>query len=224
MAAGFSLLEKMRLDWDKRAAEDARYYIANGRRDWSDEEFFASGRDTVSHYILTDMINICQGKSPRNMRVLDLGCGIGRVTRALAEVFGEVYGVDVSGEMIEKGKSALAGVTNVHLFQNNGKDLSVLGDVVFDFAFSTAVFHHIPSREIIEDNIRDVGRHLHPDCLFKFEVQGCVTMKPSEMDTWLGAPMSDEDMMAIADRCKFESRYHVGAGKERFWLWFFKKP
>jgi len=59
--------------------------------------------------------------------------------------------------------------------------------------------------------------------LFKLEVQGCVTMKPSEMDTWLGAPLSDEDMMAIADRCKFESRYRVGAGKERFWLWFFKK-
>jgi len=223
MATRFSLLDQMRLDWDKRAADDARYYIANSRRDWSDEEFFASGYDTVSSYILTDMIDVCQGKTPGDMRVLDLGCGIGRVTSALAGIFGEVYGVDISGEMIERARNALAGLTNVHLYRNNGKDLSVLGDIVFDFAFSTAVFHHIPSREVIEDNIRDVGEHLRPGCLFKFEVQGCTSIKQSATDTWLGAPLSDDDMTAIADRCNFEPRYRVGAGLERFWLWFFKK-
>jgi hypothetical protein len=48
------------------------------------------------------------------------------------------------------------------LYQNNGKVLSVLADITFDFIFSMAVFHHIPSRKVIEDNIRGVGEHLHP--------------------------------------------------------------
>src|SRR5688572_28663414 len=96
------VLEKMRRDWDERARENARYYVNTARDDWSDEEFFRSGAQTMSEEILTDMINICQGTEPGDMRVLEIGCGAGRVTRALADLFGEVHGVDVSGEMIRQ--------------------------------------------------------------------------------------------------------------------------
>ena len=94
------LIEKMRRDWDRRAVENHRYYIVNSRTDWSDEEFWKSGETSVSQYVLTDMGNVCQGRRPTDMRVLDFGCGAGRVTRALAKVFGEVHGVDISGEMV----------------------------------------------------------------------------------------------------------------------------
>ena len=53
-------------------------------KEWTDEEFFASGEKNVAEEILTDMGNICQGKPPGAMRVLEIGCGAGRVTRALA--------------------------------------------------------------------------------------------------------------------------------------------
>src|ERR1041384_1241405 len=130
-------LEKMQRDWDNRARENARFYVNTERRDWTDEDFFRSGERTVAEEILTDMINICQGKDPKQMRVLEIGCGAGRVTRALSNLFGEVHGVDISGEMVRQARAALAGQNNVHLFQNNGKDLSVLGGVSFDFAFSS---------------------------------------------------------------------------------------
>ena len=66
-----------------------------------------------------------------------------------AGIFGEVHGVDVSGEMIARGRQLLAGVPNVHLHRNSGVDLLVLGDLRFDFAFSFIVFQHIPSQAII---------------------------------------------------------------------------
>ena len=75
-------LEKMQRDWDERARENARYYVNTERTEWSDEEFFHSGERTVAEEILTDMINICQGKEPGQMRVLEIGCGAGRCTRA----------------------------------------------------------------------------------------------------------------------------------------------
>ena len=31
---------------------------------------------------------------------IEIGCGAGRITRALARLFGEVHGVDISGEMV----------------------------------------------------------------------------------------------------------------------------
>ena len=66
-------LQKMREDWDARARENARYYVNTEKTDWSDDEFFRSGERTVAEEILTDMINICQGKDPREMRVLEIG-------------------------------------------------------------------------------------------------------------------------------------------------------
>src|SRR6266699_624343 len=136
MMADPHLLEKMRRDWDARARENARYYVNTGKEQWTDDEFFCSGEQTVREEILTDMINICQGKEPKQMRVLEIGCGAARITRALAGLFGEVHGVDVSGEMVSKARAALADRPNAFVYQNNGKDLSILGDRVFDFAFS----------------------------------------------------------------------------------------
>src|ERR1700724_2669900 len=192
-------LEKMRTDWDERARENARYYVSTGKKDWTDEEFFRSGEQTVSEEILTDMINICQGKDPKQMRVLEIGCGAGRITRALA------------------------GRPNAFIDQNNGKDLSILGDRVFDFAFSTIVFQHIPSYAIIESYVREVHRLLRPGALFKFQVQGDASLTTDPDDTWFGVPFSDEAAVTMAERCGFEPRHRHGAGEQYFWLWYFKK-
>src|ERR1700675_3765028 len=105
-------LDKMRQDWDERARENARHYVATGKLEWTDEEFFASGEKAIAEQILNDMGNVCQGKDPKAMRVLEIGCGAGRLTRALAKVFGEVHGVDVSGEMIALAKKGLAAHPN----------------------------------------------------------------------------------------------------------------
>ncbi len=216
-------LEKMRADWDQRARENARHYVNTANTDWTDEEFFASGERTVAEEILTDMGNICQGKAPSSMRVLEIGCGAGRVTRALAKLFGEVHAVDVSGEMIRQAREALRGHPNAFVHQNNGQDLSVVPGQPFDFAFSSIVFQHIPSREIIENYVKEVNRLLRPGALFKFQVQGDSTLVTQPDDTWLGVPFSERQAVDMAYRCGFDPRYRHGAGGQYFWLWFFKK-
>ena len=216
------LTGKMREEWDQRARENARYYVATGKQEWNDEEYFESGRENVRREILTDMTNICQGKDPKRMKVLEIGCGSGRITRALSEVFGEVYAVDISGEMIRQATESLAGCPNAHVFQNSGSDLSVLGDIEVDFAFSFIVFQHIPSREVIRNYVREVHRILRPGGLFKFQVQGWTqTEMPS--DTWTGVPFTDAEAVEMAASCGFEPRYRHGAGSQYFWLWYFRR-
>ena len=216
-------LEKMRQDWDRRARENARHFVDTSRHDWSDQEFFASGEQAIREDILTDLINVCQGKDPKSMRVLEIGCGAGRLTRALSGMFGEVHAVDVSGEMIAQARKALADRSNVHLYQNNGCDLSVIPNVTFDFAYSAIVFQHIPSREIIETYVREVARLLKPGSLFKFQVQGNAGVESKPDDTWHGVPFSVAQADAMALRCGFEPRYQYGVGEQYFWLWYFKK-
>src|SRR5450631_3532076 len=216
-------LEKMRRDWDERAKENARYYVNTATENWTDDQFFASGERTVAEEILTDMGNICQGKTPAEMRVLEIGCGAGRVTRALAKFFHEVHAVDVSGEMVRLAAQALSGYPHAFVYQNNGRDLEVVPALEFDFAFSSIVFQHIPSREIIENYVREVHRLLRLGALFKFQVQGDSTLQTRPDDTWLGAPFSERQAVDMALRCGFDPRYRNGAGEQYFWLWFFKR-
>lgn len=211
----------MQGDWDRRARENARHFIATGKLDWTPEEFLESGRENVRAEILTDMQNICQGRDPKQMRVLEIGCGAGRVTSALAEVFGEVHGVDISGEMVKLARQTVCGQPTAFVYQNNGMDLSVLGDLTFDFAFSFIVFQHIPSKTVIENYVRDVHSLLRPGALFKFQVTGCPGKPPKE-DTWFGEPFSEREAENMAVKCGFEARYRTGAGTQMFWLWFFK--
>ena len=197
----------MRQDWDQRARENARHYVDTSKRDWSDQEFFASGEQAIREDILTDMINICQGKDPKSMRVLEIGCGAGRLTRALSGLFGEVHAVDVSGEMIAQARKALADRPNVHLYQNNGCDLSVIPTSAFDFAYSAIVFQHIPSREIIETYVREVARLLKPGRCSSFRCKATASVESHPDDTWHGVPFSVAQADAMALRCGFEPRY-----------------
>jgi SAM-dependent methyltransferase len=225
-------LEQMRHDWDERARQNARHYVANGQEDWTDEEFFRSGEITLEDHVYSDLTNICRHRDPKSMRVLEIGCGAGRITRALARFFGEVDAVDISGEMVRLARQALQGYPNARVFQNNGKDLSVLNRGIlqrlgfrrrrFDFAMSYIVFQHIGSRQVIESYVRAVNRVLMPGALFKFQVQG-YPLDAGEIDaSWLGVPFTEAEARAMADRCGFEMRYQFGAGEQDYWLWFFK--
>ena len=213
----------MKHDWDRRARENARHFIATGQDNWTDEEFFSSGEQTVADHILTDMVSICQGKPAGRMRVLELGCGAGRVTRALARMFGEVHAVDMSGEMVQLARLALREYPNAHVYWNNGMDLAVIPDLPFDFAFSTLVFQHIPSYQIVKNYVQETNRLLVPGGLFKFQVRGNTADRSKVTDPWVGLAFSDARAVAMARECGFEPRYRVGAGTQDFWLWFFKE-
>ena len=227
-------LRRMRRDWEQRARENARYYVATGNEQWSDEEFYQSGVTELEQQVLNDLSNVCQGKDPKDMKVLDIGCGAGRITRALAGFFGQVYAVDISGEMVRQARDALRQFPNAHVFRNNGKDLTVVREhwwnrfglgkpLQLDFAFSVIVFQHIPSRDIIENYVREVNRLLRPGGLFKFQVQGNPHVQQNAEDSWVGVSFTEREAREMAERCGFEMRYDTGAGDQYYWLWFFKQ-
>jgi SAM-dependent methyltransferase len=228
-------LRRMRTDWERRAKENARHYVLTGQESWSDDDFYQAGEVTMQEDILNDLGNICQGKDPKDMGVLEIGCGAGRVTRAFANFFGSVYAVDISREMVAQAQRAVASFPHAHVFRNNGKDLSVLDGhwwnrfgigrpLQLDFAFSMMVFQHIPSHQIIESYVRGVHRLLRPGGVFKFQVQGSEGVQSHPEDTWVGASFSENAARQMAARCGFEMRHQSGAGDQYYWLWFFKLP
>ena len=61
----------------------------------------------------------------RDRRVLQIGCGIGRFERALANRVAEAHGVDISAEMVRAARRRCAGLANVHLEKSSGRDLAL---------------------------------------------------------------------------------------------------
>src|SRR5665811_167380 len=102
------VLERMRADWNERASEDAYYYVAFGRREQDDEEFFSTASDIVKG-LEWDLKRV-RGKDA----ALEIGCGPGRLMRPLGRNFGEIHGVDVSDEMIRLAEERLRDTPNAH--------------------------------------------------------------------------------------------------------------
>jgi ubiquinone/menaquinone biosynthesis C-methylase UbiE len=218
------ILNTMRADWNARARENARHYVQNATADWNERDFFRSGEINVANDIMPEMHRICGGgRSPLDLHMLEIGCGVGRMTRMLARIFGRVTAVDVSDEMLAEAKKNLAGFDNVALLLGDGASFSGVPDGECDFAFSFIVFQHIPSIDVIRSYCRDVCRVLKPGSLFKFQVQGSPEAARDAYDTWSGVPITLEQAQRLADDTGFALEAAEGAGTQYFWLRF-RKP
>src|SRR5579862_4784829 len=112
------VLEQMRADWNARAGEDAYYYVAFGRREQDDEEFFSTAADVLR--LLTGELKRLRGRDA----ALEIGCGPGRLMRPMSAHFGEIHGVDVSDEMIRLAEERLRSTPNAHPHRSSGADLA----------------------------------------------------------------------------------------------------
>jgi SAM-dependent methyltransferase len=107
------------------------------------EAFYASGTQNVATILRTLERNAIDVSSLR--RCMDFGCGVGRLTAALAAHFPEVIGVDVSASHLELGRETLAkrGIANV-----SWRLLETIGHIAdlptVDLVVSLIVLQHNP--------------------------------------------------------------------------------
>lgn len=159
--------EKMKADWNARAELDPMHYIMTDRADWTMEEFFATGERDVAMFV--DPFLATHPDAPRE-RALELGCGLGRLTAALATRFAHVDAIDISEGMVEQARELHKERTHVTFGANNGRDLSAYPSASYDFVFSYIVLQHIPDADIIFNYYAEFGRVLKPGGLFLFQV------------------------------------------------------
>src|SRR5262245_14390961 len=163
--------DAMKRDWDDRARENAKWYINTVKKDQSDDEFDSTGRPEVQNFVLADPV-LTKDRDLKQLRLLEIGCGIGRMTKHLAEAFGEVHATDVSAQMIAQARERMRDYPNVFLYETSGVDFVALPENYFDMIFSVYVFQHVPDISVVHSNIRDACRTLKPGGLFKFQVCG----------------------------------------------------
>jgi SAM-dependent methyltransferase len=185
------VLDRMRADWNHRAGEDAYYYVAFGRREQDDDEFFATGKEIVT--ALEMELKRLRGRGA----ALEIGCGPGRLMRPLSRHFGEIHGVDVSDEMVRLARQRLLHTPNAHPHHSSGSDLALFADETFDYVYSYAVFQHIPSRDVVLQYLREARRVLKTGGILRCQING-LPPHARQYDTWSGVRFSPVETARFA--------------------------
>ena len=101
-------------------------------------------------------------------RVLELGCGVGRIGLQLAPKVGHWEGADISANMLEVARSRLAGQKNVGFTELRRSRLDGLADASFDKAYSVAVFIHMDKEDFFL-YVQELARVLKPGGVLYFD-------------------------------------------------------
>jgi SAM-dependent methyltransferase len=135
--------------WRPRDEAEARRLILN---DADPEAFERSGREAAGR--LAEHIH------PGDA-VLDLGCGIGRVARYVAEGCRTLWAVDASPVMLRHARARMAGLGNVTFARCHGTSIPTMPDAGVDVAYSLLTLQHL-EREDAFVLLRELRRVLRP--------------------------------------------------------------
>lgn len=151
-------INKLRENWDAFGKTDPLWAIltANGKRgnSWTIEEFFGTGRSEIEN-LLKHLAQL--NATPQFGKALDFGCGVGRLSQALAEYFEEVYGVDIAASMINLANLYNTAPQKCKYMLNEYDNLDIFYDNTFDFIYTNIVLQHMKpkySKKYIVELIR----------------------------------------------------------------------
>ncbi len=163
-------IDLLKKHWEAFGREDPLWAILTdaSRRGgrWDLDEFLAHGEDDVSRY-LAELDHL--GVTVDRGRALDFGCGVGRLTQALAERFQECDGVDIAAPMIEEARRINRHGERCRYHVNDVVNLKLFGSSRFDFVLSFIVLQHMEPR-YAKTYIGEFLRVLRPGGIALFQV------------------------------------------------------
>ena len=221
----------MRQFWDRRARENPWFFISN-ELDYADpdrERFWASGEED-----LDALLARLDARLDPGAHVVEVGCGAGRMTRAIAGRVGRVTAVDVSPRMLEIAREQNPGLENVEWVAGDGATLAGIPDASADACLSHIVFQHIPDPQVTLGYVREMGRVLRPGGVAMFQISNApaVHRPPFEgprrrwsalrgrwprgqrSPAWVGSSVDLADLRAAAAEAGLELDRLVGEGTQ----------
>jgi SAM-dependent methyltransferase len=167
--------ETIKSFWDQAAEADPYWYVSSYGQ-WGAkrnlDEFWASGRS-----IWTDLKRATGYKPTPSDTVVEIGCGVGRLTRVIAPEVGSVISLDISEKMLVIARQA--NLPNVEFRQAQGFALPGIPDKSVSLALGYCVFQHLPSHAALKSYIDEMYRVTMPGGTIAF------TFSSRDWTAWL---------------------------------------
>jgi len=149
--------------WDAKAKENPYWYVSSygpyNERNIS--EFWASGPK-----IWQDLKAAVDYNPRPTDEIVEIGCGVGRLTRSIASEVGHVHALDISENMITLARTL--DLRNVSFHCSDGDNLGSLASASADLVLAYCVFQHLPSVKILKSYLREMLRVAKPGGLVAF--------------------------------------------------------
>lgn len=174
--------------WEERARKDARFY--------TDCLHHADASAWVEHAVREADLYLAglDRRALREGRLLEIGCGPGRLLAEFSRCVGVVIGVDVSPTMLRLARDAVSSHGRHVLIHGNGLDLAWLGDACIDLVVMSAVAIHCPL-DVIRTYAKEALRVLRPGGRMRMTVN-----RKADAQSLPPAPDADPLMLG-ADWC-----------------------
>lgn len=143
---------KYREFWAVKSEKEAHDKILEAE-DWD-----SYTKRTIEDILTPKVKDLCRER----VSCLEIGCGMGRLMKAMTTKFREVHGIDMSREMLEYLNVYLKDEDRCYAVLCDGQTIPY-AEEYFDLVYSVIVFQHIPYRDMIQSYIREIKRVLQPE-------------------------------------------------------------
>lgn len=196
--------QRMRTDWDARNQKRGIRAIVPIR---SCNEFWDTGRESVDK--LLHVLRITRRFLP-NMRVLDIGSGLGRMEYWLVPYVFHVCGIDVSPRMVGDARALasldrdiLATRMSFSPFDGVTIPLGLLGRGRFDLVFSWITIQHLPDVAVLEGWLKSLPPVLEEDAVVVLQYKTAPRRRLHGYSTHKGIRLRPCDWPDLAGRFGF---------------------
>jgi cyclopropane fatty-acyl-phospholipid synthase-like methyltransferase len=194
--------EDLRQFWSPESEGDAKFMVAGVQAGEDDTWNDAEQLDRLKTLLTESM-------PPKGFKVVDFGCGIGRIARALDQYGCSVIGVDVSEEMLGYAKEYCKD-TSIRFIHSDGHGCSTgeekedrITSGWADLIVTAFVFQHMPSRDVVYDNLKDFHRVLRLGGRVVIQTNTRGTDDEERPACYEGVRLSSKEFGEIAEKAGF---------------------
>jgi predicted TPR repeat methyltransferase len=117
--------------------------------------FYSLGNEALLEAATREIVSWLAPHLNPSMRVLDFGCGIGRIAAALAPQVRSIDGVDISANMIDAARRR---VPSARFTQIEGRELRMFADGSFELALAVDSFPYLVDAGIADAMLDELRR------------------------------------------------------------------
>jgi SAM-dependent methyltransferase len=178
-------LRHVRATFEELGRTDPLYAVLSNKAKrgnrWDLQAFFETGEGEIAAAMkhLREL-----GVELRKDRALDFGCGVGRLSQALAQRFEQVVGVDISSTMVERARELDKNGGRCTFLLNAEEDLALLDTGSFDFVYSSITLQHMPPESALR-YVAEFLRVLSPGGVALFHVPSGTRHLPGSLGSAL---------------------------------------